>query len=418
MSDGGNVLGRPGDCNNCIETAKSNFHCSASTDASAAQNVPVPVPDPGLNATVGADSVLAPPVGTDEQDDDSSVESASVSASGNPENEENLLVDEFGFIIDEEEHDRVQRYIRGIDGKRVARREVKWQKMQANWESMSKKRRSKVKSRCRKGIPSSFRGAAWQLLIGSYLEMLNPGNEGTYDCLRLKDISDEGLKGTISRDLPRTFPKHVLFREEGGIGQTFLRNVLHAYANIDPEVGYVQGMAFVVGALYTQMTEEETFWALHTLMNGEKYRLREMYKPGFPMLHKLFYQLQRLMAKLLPNLYEHFEELGVHPTYYASRWFMTLFVYDFNFRAVLRIWDIFLSEGWKIIFRIAIVLLKLEERRLLAMSFEEIIFATKTLEQGKDPDELIRRAHGVRFKTAELEAFAREYELNKREGQV
>ena len=46
---------------------------------------------------------------------------------------------------------------------------------------------------------------------------------------------------------------------------------------------------------------------------------------------------------------------------FGSKWFMTLFSYDFPFVSLVRIWDIFLFEGWKIVYRIALATLKLNE---------------------------------------------------------
>lgn len=42
------------------------------------------------------------------------------------------------------------------------------------------------------------------------------------------------MDATIARDRARTFPNHVLFKDDDGVGQRFLCNVLHAYAASDP----------------------------------------------------------------------------------------------------------------------------------------------------------------------------------------
>ncbi len=47
----------------------------------------------------------------------------------------------------------------------------------------------------------------------------------------------------------------------------------------------------------------------------------------------------------------------------CSQWFITIFTYNFPFAAVVRIWDAFLLEGWKVVFRVALSLLKLHERK-------------------------------------------------------
>lgn len=323
--------------------------------------------------------------------------------------EEQLFINEWGFEINEKERKREEVYIKSIDGAQVLRREVKWANMTADWSATSHKMMEKLKERCRKGIPSKLRGIAWQYLLGSRREMEDPANQGVYDALRRKKVDPE-VAGIIERDLGRTFPTHVLFRDQDGLGQTQLRNILRAYANIDPEVAYVQGMGFLVGALMTQMEEEEAFWALHSLMHHERYRLRDMYRPGFPMLQLFFFQLKKLMQEQIPKLFNRFEEIGVDPSFFASQWFLTLFVYHFQFRALLRVWDIFFCEGWKQIFRVAIALMKWEERELLVLPFDQVLPRLKLLHEGKNPDEILTRSLKVKFKTEELARWRKEYE--------
>lgn len=53
----------------------------------------------------------------------------------------------------------------------------------------------------------------------------------------------------ISRDLGRTFPQHEYFQEGGGVGQDSLMAVCKAYSLYDEEVGYTQGLQFIVGPL-------------------------------------------------------------------------------------------------------------------------------------------------------------------------
>jgi hypothetical protein len=239
--------------------------------------------------------------------------------------------------------------------------------------------------------------------------MTTPGNFGVYQSL-LKKKPDPEIEGLISRDLGRTFPTHSLFRESDGVGQTQLRNILQAYAAIDPEVGYVQGMGFIVGTLMTQMKEEEAFWTLHQMMHGDVWAMRELFRPGFPMLQLCFFQLRGLLRDAMPKLAAYLDEIGCDPAIYASQWFLTLFVYHFPFRAVLRLWDVFMCEGWKIIFRTGLALLKWEEKNILGQPLDVVMRKMKTLTDGKNPDEIIERALKFKFHTADLLKYRQEYE--------
>ncbi|KPI90533.1 putative disgorgin [Leptomonas seymouri] len=361
--------------------------------------------------TGGSDSDTEDDAGNDNDAGNTNESTGGIDTAVDAEEQESeqQFVDEFGFVIDEDAKEKDEKFIRHIDGRQVVRREIKWANMAADWNRTNTKMHAKLKERCRKGIPSRFRGVAWQLLLGSFHQLNSDENAGVFIALRDKKLADKEVDAIISRDLARTFPNHVLFQDAGGAGQTFLRNVLHAYAGIDPEVGYVQGMGFVVAALSTQMGEEESFWALHEMMFNERYKMRELFRPGFPLLQQFFYQLKRLIARLLPKLSKRLCELDIHPSYYASQWFLTLFVAHFPFRALLRIWDVFFSEGWKIIFRTGIALMKWEESHLLSLPFEEMLPALKNLQDNKDARELLRRAHRIKFKTAELNRYGDEY---------
>ena len=50
---------------------------------------------------------------------------------------------------------------------------------------------------------------------------------------------------------------------------------------------------------------------------------------------------------------------------YAQPWFLTLYSGFFKLELVSRIWDIFLVEGKKTIFRVALAILKLNEDELM-----------------------------------------------------
>ena len=49
---------------------------------------------------------------------------------------------------------------------------------------------------------------------------------------------------------------------------------------------------------------------------------------------------------------------GVDPALYMIEWFMCVFCRTLPWPTVLRVWDMFLCEGVKILFKVALVLLK------------------------------------------------------------
>jgi len=71
----------------------------------------------------------------------------------------------------------------------------------------------------------------------------------------------------ISKDVARTLSELKLWQEDLNCGNNKLFNVLKAFANYDNEVGYVQGLNYVVAMmLYYINDEEQVFWCLMSLM--------------------------------------------------------------------------------------------------------------------------------------------------------
>ena len=101
-----------------------------------------------------------------------------------------------------------------------------------------------LRQHLRMGVPPQLRGMMWQIFSKS---------RANADAVELE--YKELLKRTsphekvIRRDLARTFPTHTFFKERDGEGQAMLFNVIKAYSMFDSEVGYCQGLPFVVGCL-------------------------------------------------------------------------------------------------------------------------------------------------------------------------
>lgn len=60
---------------------------------------------------------------------------------------------------------------------------------------------------------------------------------------------------------------------EATSGQNRLYNILKAYTEYDPEIGYCQGMNFIAALLLTYIpNEEDAFWSLVHIMYEKGWR--------------------------------------------------------------------------------------------------------------------------------------------------
>lgn len=119
------------------------------------------------------------------------------------------------------------------------------------------------------------------------------------------------------------------------------------------------------------MPEEEAFAVLVALM--QEYRLRDMFKPSMAELGVCMYQLEHLVADTHPELHAHFTAQGFHTSMYASSWFLTLFTTALSLPLACRIFDVFLSEGMEIIFKVALAMLHLGKEDLLSLDMEGML---------------------------------------------
>ncbi|CCI40039.1 hypothetical protein ABG067_001143 [Albugo candida] len=317
-------------------------------------------------------------------------------------------IDRYGFLMTD------KRFSIGLENKSAVwlenSRTQKWIRMIGkqleDWEVCRLKHASLLKKRIRKGIPEALRGRVWcHLAASTQMAMHNPG---VYrELLQTIDIPCED---SIARDIGRTFPKHYLFHAKNSLGQGALMNVLKAYSLHDPDVGYCQGMAFLSAMFLSYIPEEQSFWHLVACLNHKRYDLANIYRPGMPKVGELVFVFERLMALYIPRVAVHLREEGLHPTTYLSQWFITLFTYSFPFNFVTRVWDIFLLEGWKIIYRVALALIKISQKQLLSIQFESIMEFFRDLPTTVQIEEVLAVAFSIPIKRHQLERIREEYE--------
>lgn len=85
-------------------------------------------------------------------------------------------------------------------------------------------------------------------------------------------------------------------------------------------------MSSVAAVLLMYLGEEETFWALHTLMIERKFAMHGLYIVGFPKLMRFLSHHDKILTKLLPKLKKHFDKHNLDAVLYSLKWFFVIFV--------------------------------------------------------------------------------------------
>lgn len=268
---------------------------------------------------------------------------------GNAVSEEKL-VDKYGFTGGAQQNTTVS--VEEIPIEVLRQREAKWLEMLNSWDKWMAKKHKKIKERCQKGIPPSLRGRAWLYLTGGKVK--REQNKGKFQELD-DQPGDSKWVDIIERDLHRQFPFHEMFSARGGHGQQDLFRVLKAYTLHRPEEGYCQAQAPVAAVLLMHMPAEDAFWVLVQIC--EKY-LPGYYSKGLEAIQLDGEILHALLRKVSPVAHRHLEKHNLGPILYMTEWFMCAFSRTLPWASVLRVWDMFLCEGVKILFRVGLVLLK------------------------------------------------------------
>ncbi|KAH0096396.1 RabGAP/TBC, partial [Aureobasidium melanogenum] len=240
-----------------------------------------------------------------------------------------------------------------------------------------------------RGVPDFLRPVVWVGIAGARQERLYSEFERLLAQIESVPPTSDTI---IDKDVGRCFPNHPLFAQAGGEGQTMLGQVLKCYNLYDSEIGYCQGMGFIVGILLMKMDARDAFCVFVRLM--ENHGLRDSYSHSLTGLHSRIFQFQQLLTPLAPKLVAHFKNLGVEFAY-LSQWFMTIFATTCPLDTLFRIYDIVLAEGAdETVMRVALAVILKNEQKLLAMAeLEDVLQLLLSREiwepYENNPDQLI-----------------------------
>ncbi|XP_035250911.1 USP6 N-terminal-like protein [Anguilla anguilla] len=276
------------------------------------------------------------------------------------------FTDRFGFLHEEElpTPNALEEKQKHLEIERVE----KWLKMVKKWDKYRNSER--MWRRVYKGIPLQLRGQAWSLLLD--VEKVKSDNPGKYEKMKEQARHFSTEIKQIDLDVNRTFRNHIMFMDRFGVKQQALFHVLSAYSVYNTEVSYCQGMSQIAAILLMYMNEEDAFWALSQLLTNQKHAMHGFFIPGFPKLQRFQAQHDQILSKLLPKLKKHLDKEQMFTGIYTTKWFLQCFIDRTPFTLTLRLWDIYILEGEKILTAMAYTILKLHKKHLLKLPLEDL----------------------------------------------
>ncbi|XP_053573254.1 TBC1 domain family member 2B isoform X2 [Bombina bombina] len=291
--------------------------------------------------------------------------------------------DIYGFEIlpEDDEEEKLVARVRALELKTLSLTDnqeistvVKWENYFASMMNREMVRSPELKNLVRNGIPHEHRSRMWKLFVHLHIKKLkDEAAHGYFQSLLQNALEKQNpASKQIELDLMRTLPNNKHYTSPTSEGIQKLRNVLLAYSWRNPDIGYCQGLNRLAAIALLYLDQEDAFWCLVTII--EVFMPRDYYTKtllGSQVDQRVF---KDLMSEKLPRLSAHFEQYKVDYTLITFNWFLVVFVDSVVSDIFFRIWDTFLYEGSKVIFRFALGLFKYKEEDILKLQDSMSIF--------------------------------------------
>ncbi|XP_066576535.1 TBC1 domain family member 2A isoform X2 [Amia ocellicauda] len=245
-----------------------------------------------------------------------------------------------------------------------------------------------LKGLIRCGVPREYREQVWRWVVRTRTKGLREQNPQRYQELcRKSETSQHPASRQIQLDLHRTLTSNRRFASPTRPAVQQLRRILMAFSWQNPTIGYCQGLNRLAAiALLVLNSEEDAFWCLVTVV--ETIMPQDYYNKTLIASQADQRVLKDFMAEKMPRLTAHFEQHNVDVSLITFNWFLVVFVESLASDILLRLWDAFLYEGTKVIFRYALALFKYKEDDILKIHdsveiYQYLRFFTRTISDGR-----------------------------------
>ena len=180
-------------------------------------------------------------------------------------------------------------------------------------------------------------------------EQLTEEEQKIYTPDKIKFIKDS--LEFIRRDIDRTYYTDFFLKEGGKIK---LNNILERMCVFPGNVGYCQGMNFILGAMLFLLRDEiKTIYLFSCMI--QTYDLINLFSYNTPDYGFRIYQINYYVKKYIPNVYYHFKKNNLSFDMIYSNWLLTLFSNYLNINKLDFPWTCFFIDKWKGIIKLCLI---------------------------------------------------------------
>ena len=187
----------------------------------------------------------------------------------------------------------------------------------------------------------------------------------------------------IEQDITRTKNAHPEDFQDGI--EVSIKNVLLAWTQYRPDIGYIQGMIPALVYIRRIFNEYET-WKMFCLLalSDHIFPMQNYDQINVDQMSEGF---DKMFQQKLPKLYDHFQNIGLDNRIYLLKWFQSFFVECFTYTQWRIIMDFIVFCKDDKFYRIAILILKLLRDQQKGMDLAQSIKLLKERQSLRKVDE-------------------------------
>ncbi|SMR50824.1 unnamed protein product [Zymoseptoria tritici ST99CH_1A5] len=179
---------------------------------------------------------------------------------------------------------------------------------------------------------------------------------------------DEELRAEILQDVERCMPDNPYFRQPET--QRILLDILFIFCKLNQDVGYRQGMHEIAAPIVWVVESEAIDVGVESRTLGEDATIKTIFDADYiehdafaifgqvmqsaktfylsegpvSIASRSYHIFNELLPQVDPELMKHLDSLDIVPQVFLIRWIRLLFGREFDFEAVLTLWDVIFAE--------------------------------------------------------------------------
>ena len=260
------------------------------------------------------------------------------------------------------------------------------------------------------GIPKKFRYLIWNILIGNKCciqkdtykifcdkvqvldfsvvlsKLENGDNNFLNDSDETNAYNNQIIKDII--ELKDFYPLNNVRNE--GLLLTKIYRITKVFFLMRPDINYNKTLIpFAFLFLLVGNDEFQSFCNIYNLIC--KSSILQYFLKNEDFINTRVQFFDDLLKNRINQVREHFNKLDISNELFLVFWFESAFTQTLNFKILLRIFDLYLLNGEKILFQVGLNIIKIQEEELLTLTISEVFKVLKKLPQDYREDEFMEK---------------------------